>query len=82
MSDAAARANRLTVGHPEGMVLAFANLYRDLSDLIAADLAGIDPDPLCSEIPGFDDGLHMVEMVHASAVSASNDGRWVKLAEI
>ena len=82
LSDAAARANRLTVGHPEGMVLAFANLYRDLSDLIAADLAGIDPDPLCSEIPGFDDGLHMVEMVHASAVSASNEGRWVKLAEI
>ena len=82
LSDAAARANRLTVGHPEGMVLAFANLYRDFSDLIAADLAGIDPDPLCSEIPGFDDGLHMVEMVHASAVSASNEGRWVKLAEI
>ena len=82
LSDAAVRANRLTIGHPEGMVLAFANLYRDLSDLIAADLAGIDPDPLCSEIPGFDDGLHMVEMVHASAVSASNDGRWVKLAEI
>ena len=82
LSDVAVRANRLTIGHPEGMVLAFANLYRDFSDLIAADLAGIDPDPLCSEIPNFDDGLHMVEMVHASAVSASKEGCWIKLADL
>ena len=82
LADAAARANRLTVGHPEGMALAFANLYRDLSDMIVADLSGSEPDPLCSEIPDFDDGLHMVEMVHASAVSAGDRGRWIKLAEI
>lgn len=79
LSDAAARANRITVGHPEGMVLAFANLYRDLSDVISAGLAEADPVPLSSEFPTFEDGLHMVEMVHASAASAARKGQWTEL---
>jgi predicted dehydrogenase len=76
LSPAADRASRITVGHPEGMVSAFANIYRDLADLIAAELEGGPPDPLALTVPTAEDGLHSLEVVFAAAASARNGSRW------
>ena len=40
LSAAAGRASRVTIGHPEGMPLAFANIYADFAEAIRADRAG------------------------------------------
>ncbi len=40
LSAAADRASRVTIGHPEGMPLAFANIYADFAEAIRADRAG------------------------------------------
>lgn len=79
LSRAAARANRIAEGHPEGMVLAFANLYRDLAEVLSARRTGGHPDELSLEFPNFADGRHMVDMVHASAASSADGGEWKTL---
>ncbi|MDC0913709.1 Gfo/Idh/MocA family oxidoreductase, partial [Paracoccaceae bacterium] len=77
LSEAAARANRITVGHPEGMVLAFANVYRDLSEVIDAQNSGTSPDLLALTYPTAEEGCHSIEVVEAMVKSAKNDGEWM-----
>jgi predicted dehydrogenase len=79
LSPEADRASRITVGHPEGMVGAFGNLYRDLADLIEAGLTGNEPDPLAMTVPTAEDGLHTMAIVFAAATSAHNGGAWTKV---
>ena len=75
----AIRASRITVGHAEGMPLAFANLYRDLGDRIQALKEGRDPDPMSTEHPSFEDGFHTLDFVHAAVKSAREGSRWVEI---
>ena len=75
----ATRASRITVGHAEGMPLAFANLYRDLGDRIQALKEGRDPDPMSTEHPSFEDGFHTLDFVHAAVKSAREGSRWVEI---
>ena len=79
LSPAAVRANRIAEGHPEGMVLAFANLYRDLAEVLSARRTGDHPGELSLEFPSFADGRHMVDMVHATAASSADGGEWKTL---
>jgi len=68
LSPSADAASRVTVGHPEGMPLAFANLYADL----AAEIGGA-----ASLCPTAEDGLRSVAAIHAAAESAKSGGAWV-----
>jgi predicted dehydrogenase len=77
LSPAADRASRITVGHPEGMVFAFGNIYRDFAEVIDADLAGREPDPLALTLPTAEDGHHTLAVVAACAASARQRGAWV-----
>ncbi len=79
LSPDADRASRITVGHAEGMPLAFANIYRDLADMIAADNAGTAADPLAANYPTAADGLHSIETVFAAVASAKNGSKWVEV---
>jgi len=75
----AARAARIAVGHAEGMLGAFANVYCDLGEVLAARRDGREPDPMALSYPSGADGAHSVAVVHAAAESAKADGRWVDL---
>ena len=70
------RASRITVGHAEGMPLAFANVYADLAEAIAAREAGRDADR-AAVFPTGQDGLRGVAAIHAAVDSAKADGAWV-----
>jgi predicted dehydrogenase len=80
LSPEADRANRTTVGHAEGMVMAFGNIYRDLADVIAAHTTSEEPNPLAQSLPRAEDGLHSLEVIHAAAKSARSLGSaWVNV---
>ena len=66
------------MGHPEGLVGAFGNLYRDLHDAIAAAHEG-ESSPWLAGLPLADAGVETVRVVHAAAESASKAGSWVKV---
>ena len=77
LSPEADRANHVTIGHPEGMPLAFSNIYADLADVISADKEGLAPDPAASLFPTAEDGLRSMAAVHASVASAKAGSAWV-----
>jgi predicted dehydrogenase len=72
------RASRVTIGHAEGMPLAFANIYRDLAEAIAAAREGRSPDPASDLYPRAEDGLRSMAAVFAVAESGRAGGAWVE----
>jgi predicted dehydrogenase len=77
LSPEADRASRVTIGHAEGMPLAFANLYADLAEAIHARKAGRAPSPLANQYPTADDGLASIAAIAAAVDSAKRGGQWV-----
>ncbi len=77
----AEQASRITIGHAEGLPAAFANLYRDLAEVIQARRDGREPSPGTLDlIPGVIDGHVSVAAVEAAVESARGGGRWVDVA--
>ncbi len=79
LSEAAGRATRIVAGLPEGYYEAFANLYRDYADLIAARRAGAPPDPLSLWAPTGADGARGLAFVEAALASHRADGAWTAI---
>lgn len=77
LSPEADRSTRVTIGHSEGMPLAFANIYKDLSEAISADKESRDIDPAANLYPRATDGLRSMAAVVAVAQSGKQDGEWV-----
>ncbi|MEY4696490.1 MAG: hypothetical protein RIT14_918 [Pseudomonadota bacterium] len=77
LSPEADRASRVTVGHAEGMPLAFANIYRDLAEAIRARAAGRKVDPVADQYPKAEDGLRSMAAVYAVVASGKAQGKWM-----
>lgn len=73
----AQRLVRIARGHPEGLLEAFANLYRDTAEAIAARLTGRPADPLALEFPTADAGAAGLAFITAAVESRANNGAWV-----
>jgi predicted dehydrogenase len=65
-------ATRLPMGHPEGYLEAFANLYRDFARL----LRGVDTATL---LPGADEGLRGMALIATAVSSSRAGGGWTPL---
>ena len=77
LSPEADRTSRVTIGHAEGMPLAFANIYADLAEAIRANKDGRAMDPAANLYPRAEDGLRSMAAVFAVAESGKSEGRWV-----
>ncbi|MCJ8310025.1 MAG: Gfo/Idh/MocA family oxidoreductase [Rhizobiaceae bacterium] len=77
LSPEADRTSRVTVGHAEGMPLAFANIYQDLAEAIRAQKEARDMDKAADLYPRAEDGLRSMAAVFAVAESGKKDGEWV-----
>jgi predicted dehydrogenase len=80
LSAAAERGSHVAVGHAEGFLGAFGNIYADLAEVLRARKAGRPASPLALSYPRAEDGLLSIAAVHAAADSASAGGVWVKLS--
>ena len=77
LSPEADRTTRVTIGHAEGMPLAFANIYKDLAEAINAEKEGRQIDPAANLYPRAEDGLRSMAAVTAVAESGASTGTWV-----
>ncbi len=77
LSPEADRASRVTIGHAEGMPLAFANIYADLAEAIIARREGRAASALASQYPTAADGLRSIAAIVAAVESAKAGGKWV-----
>ncbi|MCP4316968.1 MAG: Gfo/Idh/MocA family oxidoreductase [Hyphomicrobiales bacterium] len=76
LSPEADRSSRVTIGHAEGMPLAFANIYSDLAEVMAAEKEGRAPDVAATLFPTAKDGLRSMVAIRAAVESASRQGAW------
>ncbi len=76
LSPEADRASHVTIGHAEGMPLAFANIYADLAEAIAAKKEGRAINPLANHYPKAVDGLRSIAAIAAAVKSAKAHGTW------
>ena len=76
LSPEADRSSRVTIGHAEGMPLAFANIYLDLAEAIRAGNEGRPMDPAANLYPRAEDGLRSMAAVYAVAQSGKENGAW------
>ncbi|MFA8443083.1 Gfo/Idh/MocA family protein [Yoonia sp.] len=77
LSPEADRTSRVTIGHAEGMPLAFANIYTDLAEAISARKESRMMDPAANLYPRAEDGLRSMAAVYAVAQSGKADGKWL-----
>lgn len=77
-SPAAARATRIPSGHPEAFLEAFANIYRNATDTMRAQIAGEKPDPAVSDFPTVEDGLRGMLFIETVVKSSRAKEKWVK----
>ena len=75
----AKRINKITIGHPEGMIAAFSNIYKDLFENINARKFGKNPSELSKSYPTVEDGCHSLEIVKAMKKSVSLNGSWARV---
>jgi predicted dehydrogenase len=78
VSDSARRVTRVEIGHPEGYLEAFANLYSDFARAVVARLCHKSHDEIERPFPTVEDGIKGLAFVEA-AVHSSASGRWEML---
>ena len=76
LKPAAERASRIAIGHPEGFLEAFANLYSDVAEAVAARITGTPADPLALDFPTVEDGARGMAFIAAAKASAEAGGAW------
>lgn len=77
LHDAAERGTRSAVGHPEGYHEAFANIYSEAAEAIAARRSGGSAAPRPAFLPTVEDGARGVRFVEAVVESARGGSVWV-----
>ena len=75
----AARTCRIVAGHPGGFAEAFASIYRDAAEAIAARRAGAPIDPLACHFPTAQDGLEGLRFIRGVMASSDTNGQWITL---
>lgn len=70
--------SRMPSGHPEGVIEAFANIYRDFATAVRARLTDARAS-LSSEVPGIEDAVREMEFVERAVQSSQNHSRWVNI---
>jgi len=75
MSEGAQRSTRIAIGHPEGYLEAFANLYTEFAEHVAGRISKGERDDRRALFPGVRDGVKGLAFVDASVKSMAA-GAW------
>jgi predicted dehydrogenase len=76
LSEQADAAKRLPSGHPGGLIVAFANLYRAFFRAIRRQLRG--EATVQEDFPSIDEGVRGMAFVETVLESAASDRKWIK----
>ena len=77
VTEKAGACARIPSGHPEGLYVAFANLYQNYVSALLAKRNGEDASQFI--YPTVDEGIEGVKFVHAVVESAANNSKWVEM---
>ena len=72
----AGKGSRIPVGHPEGLYIAFANIYRNVITTILKKKAGLVPTEADMDFQNAENGADGVKFIH-KAIESAKEGKWV-----
>ena len=67
---------RTPMGHPEGYIEAFANLYRSFAQQIQARESGGSPDPVALDCPGIEEAVRGMQFIELAVAASASDVKW------
>ena len=76
MSDIAKYNTRMPAGHPEGLIEAFANIYRNVATCIQHRLNGTTPPDFAMDFPDVHDGLRGMQFIDRLVESSESKDKW------
>jgi len=76
LCEAARHLSRTKTGNPEGYFGAFANLYADAAEVIAARREGRPANPNAASFATARDGVVAMRFIEAAVASNGNGGAW------
>ncbi len=77
LCDEARNASRLSLGHPEGFIEAFANIYLEAFNEIRGRIT--NKTVPAGDYPSVDDGVNSMAFVETVVASAESDEKWVRM---
>lgn len=81
LSSFATHNTRIPAGHPEGLLEAFANIYRNFAATINARREGRAPSPEELDFPTVEDGVRGMAFVQNVVASNNSNEKWTKFQE-
>jgi len=79
LSKRAKEMNRIPSGHPEGLHVAFANIYKVWTNTVLKKINGEELSGYDYDFPSIEDGIEGVKFIHACVESSKKDAAWVNL---
>jgi predicted dehydrogenase len=67
---------RTPMGHPEGYIEAFANLYRSFAQQIQATESGGSPDAVALDCPGIEEAVRGMQFIELAVAASASDVKW------
>jgi predicted dehydrogenase len=82
LSERAKMNTRLPMGHPEGFIEAFANIYRNFLMALECRLDGAEPKPEYLDFPGVRDGVRGMAFIETVVEASKSDKKWTKFKDL
>jgi predicted dehydrogenase len=76
LGESATANTRLPMGHPEGYIEAFANLYLAFAGQIRAREAGTRENPRSADCPGIEDAIRGMAFIELAVAASASDIKW------
>lgn len=70
---------RVSAGHPEGYLEAFANHYRNFALCVKAQMNNETPKPEWLDFPGIEDGIRGMSFIENVVKSGKSENKWTEL---
>ena len=79
LSEISLNHSRLPPGHPEGVIEAFANIYRNYALSLAAKIEGKSSHFDLFDFPTINDGLRGMFFIEKSVESGGSNQKWIRV---
>ncbi len=76
LGDFAKHNTRTPGGHPEGLLEAFANIYRNFALTLDAKLNNEEPTPQMLDFPNVNDGVRGMALIENAVASSASSQKW------
>ena len=73
----ATRSTRTPMGHPEGYIEAFANIYRDFADRVRGWPENASAD--AGDVPGIEAAIRGMQFIETAVAASGSDQKWHRL---